>query len=76
MNKSELVDAIAQDTGLSKKDSEAALKSFVEKFISSQRVIPCDFIAGTIIDIITILVCLTYLIEISNIPCRYWDYDN
>ncbi len=30
MNKSELVDAIAQDTGLSKKDSEAALKSFVE----------------------------------------------
>ncbi len=30
MNKSELVDAIANDTGLSKKDSEAALKSFIE----------------------------------------------
>ena len=30
MNKSELVDAIAKDTGLSKKDSEAALKSFIE----------------------------------------------
>ncbi|MBQ0052139.1 MAG: HU family DNA-binding protein [Treponema sp.] len=30
MNKTELVDAIAKDTGLSKKDSEAALKSFIE----------------------------------------------
>ena len=30
MNKVELVDAIAKDTGLSKKDSEAAVKSFVE----------------------------------------------
>jgi len=30
MNKSELVQAIAKDTGLSKKDSEAALKSFIE----------------------------------------------
>ena len=30
MNKSELVDAIAKDTGLTKKDSEAALKSFIE----------------------------------------------
>ena len=30
MNKVELVDAIAKDTGLSKKDSEAALKSFIE----------------------------------------------
>lgn len=30
MNKSELVDAIAKDTGLTKKDSEAALKSVVE----------------------------------------------
>ncbi|MCI5523269.1 MAG: HU family DNA-binding protein [Treponema sp.] len=30
MNKSELVDAINKDTGLSKKDSEAALKSFIE----------------------------------------------
>lgn len=30
MTKVELVDAIAADTGLSKKDSEAALKSFVE----------------------------------------------
>lgn len=29
MNKSELVDAIAKDTGLTKKDSEAALKSFI-----------------------------------------------
>ena len=30
MNKSELVDAIAKDTGLTKKDSEAAVKAFVE----------------------------------------------
>ena len=30
MNKSELVDAIAKDTGLTKKDSEAALKSMIE----------------------------------------------
>ena len=30
MNKAELVEAIAGDTGLSKKDSEAALKSFIE----------------------------------------------
>ncbi|WP_318664502.1 HU family DNA-binding protein [Treponema sp.] len=30
MNKSELVDAIAKDTGLSKKDSEAALKATIE----------------------------------------------
>lgn len=30
MNKSELVDAIAKDTGLTKKDSEAALKSIIE----------------------------------------------
>ncbi|MBP5587865.1 MAG: HU family DNA-binding protein [Treponema sp.] len=30
MNKAELVDAIANDTGLSKKDSEAALKSIIE----------------------------------------------
>ncbi len=30
MTKVELVDAIATDTGLSKKDSEAALKSFVD----------------------------------------------
>ncbi len=30
MNKLELVDAISKDTGLTKKDSEAVLKSFVE----------------------------------------------
>ncbi len=30
MNKTELVNAIAEDTGLSKKDAEKALKSFVE----------------------------------------------
>ena len=30
MNKSELVDSIAQKTGLTKKDSEAALNAFVE----------------------------------------------
>lgn len=30
MNKVELVDAIAKDTGLTKKDAENALKSFIE----------------------------------------------
>ncbi|WP_288749278.1 HU family DNA-binding protein [uncultured Treponema sp.] len=30
MNKSELIDAIAKDTGLTKKDTEAFIKSFVE----------------------------------------------
>lgn len=30
MTKAELVDAIAKDTGLTKKDSEAALKSVIE----------------------------------------------
>ena len=30
MNKVELVDAIAKDTGLTKKDAEAALKSFID----------------------------------------------
>lgn len=30
MNKAELVEAIAKETNLSKKDSEAALKAFVE----------------------------------------------
>ena len=30
MNKTELVDAIAKQTGLTKKDSEAALKAFTE----------------------------------------------
>ena len=30
MSKVELVDAIAKDTGLTKKDAEAALKSFIE----------------------------------------------
>ena len=30
MNKTELIDAIAKDTGLTKKDSESALKSFIE----------------------------------------------
>lgn len=30
MNKSELVDAIAKDTGLTKKDSEAALKATID----------------------------------------------
>ncbi len=30
MNKTELVEAIAKQTGLSKKDSEAAVKSFTE----------------------------------------------
>lgn len=30
MNKSELVDAIAKETGLSKKDSEKAVKAFVD----------------------------------------------
>jgi DNA-binding protein HU-beta len=30
MNKSELVDAIAKETGLSKKDSDAAVKDFVD----------------------------------------------
>jgi DNA-binding protein HU-beta len=29
MNKAELVDAIAEETGLTKKDSEAALKAFI-----------------------------------------------
>ena len=30
MNKTELVEAIAKETGLSKKDSEAALKGFID----------------------------------------------
>ena len=30
MNKTELVDAIAKETGLSKKDSDAAVKAFVD----------------------------------------------
>lgn len=30
MNKMELIEAMAKDTGLSKKDAEAALKSFTE----------------------------------------------
>ena len=30
MNKSELVDAIAKETGLTKKDSENAVKAFIE----------------------------------------------
>ena len=30
MNKAELVDAIAKETGLSKKDSDAAVKAFVD----------------------------------------------
>ena len=30
MNKTDLIDAIAKDTGLTKKDSESALKSFIE----------------------------------------------
>ncbi|WP_318722214.1 HU family DNA-binding protein [Treponema sp.] len=30
MNKAELVDAVAKDTGLTKKDAEAALKSITE----------------------------------------------
>ena len=30
MNKAELIDAIAKDTGLTKKDTEASSKSFVE----------------------------------------------
>ncbi|MCR5289784.1 MAG: HU family DNA-binding protein [Treponema sp.] len=30
MNKSELVDAMAKDTGLTKKDTEATLKAFIE----------------------------------------------
>ena len=30
MNKTELVDAIAKESGLSKKDSEAAVKAFVD----------------------------------------------
>ena len=30
MNKTELANAIAEDTGLSKKDAEAAVKSFVD----------------------------------------------
>lgn len=34
MNKNELVDAIAKDTKLSKKDTEAALKSFIENVSS------------------------------------------
>ncbi len=29
MNKSELIDAIAEETGLTKKDSEASLKAFI-----------------------------------------------
>jgi len=29
MNKSELIDAIAEETGLTKKDSESALKAFI-----------------------------------------------
>ena len=36
MNKTELVEAIAKKTGLSKKDSEAAVKAFVE-VVSTQR---------------------------------------
>lgn len=30
MNKSELIDAIAKDSGLTKKDTDVALKSFIE----------------------------------------------
>ena len=30
MNKTELIDAIANDTGLTKKDAESSLKSFIE----------------------------------------------
>lgn len=35
MNKSELVDAMAKSSGLTKKDSEAALKAFVENVSAS-----------------------------------------
>jgi nucleoid DNA-binding protein len=30
MNKTELIDAMAKETGLSKKDTEAALKAFID----------------------------------------------
>lgn len=35
MNKAELVDAIAKDTGLTKKDTELVVKSFVENVSKS-----------------------------------------
>ena len=37
MNKSELVDAIAKETGLSKKDSDAAVKAFVDTVTKSLK---------------------------------------
>lgn len=37
MNKSELVDAIAKKTGLTKKDSESALKAFTETVSSELK---------------------------------------
>jgi DNA-binding protein HU-beta len=37
MNKSELVEAMAKDTGLTKKDAEAALKSFIDTVSKSLK---------------------------------------
>ena len=37
MNKSELVDAIAKETGLSKKDSDAAVKAFVDTVTKARK---------------------------------------
>ena len=37
MNKSELVEAIAKETGVSKKDTEATLKAFVNVVSSEER---------------------------------------
>ena len=35
MNKSELIDAVAKDSGLTKKDSEAALKAIIENIANA-----------------------------------------
>ena len=37
MNKTELVDAIAKETGLSKKDSEKAVKAFIEAVTAERK---------------------------------------
>ncbi|MFP4400738.1 MAG: HU family DNA-binding protein [Candidatus Woesearchaeota archaeon] len=44
MNKTQLVDAMAKDTGLSKKDSEAALVSFMKNVTKAAKKEPVQLV--------------------------------
>ena len=62
MNKAEFVNAMAEQTGLSKKDSEAAINAFVnivsDELVKKEKVSLIGFIMGLVISLATTFIII------------------